>query len=196
MGTDEKNTISGIELLGDRYEVVQSLIRNRYKAYDEHGDLVLQGKQKLFKLKEEFPFKDADGNVVFTVKAGSILDVAGDYTLVDAGTDEPIAMLDRNWTLLTDKWKVRDPTTEAKVAEIKSKSLLKPLLRRIPYLGIIFQLLPHTYDITSTDGSIIGSIDGQFSLKDRYLIELKESIDAPRETIVAAAMVIDAIEGN
>lgn len=196
MAGDSKNTISGIELLGNKYEVVQSLIRNRYKAYDENGDLILQGKQKLFKLKEEFPFMDADGNVVFTVTAGGILDVAGDYTLVDAGTDEPVALLDRNWTLLTDKWKVRDPDTEAKVAEITSKSLFFSLLRRLPYLGFIFQFLPHKYDITATDGSTIGTIDGQFSLKDRYLIELKETVDAPRETIVAAAMVIDAIEGN
>jgi len=38
----------------------------------------------MLKMKEEFPV-DADGNEVFTVKAGGIIDVAGNYVLSDAG---------------------------------------------------------------------------------------------------------------
>lgn len=47
--------IAGIDLTDDRYTVEQSLLRNRYAASDADGNVVLRGKQKLFRVKEEFP---------------------------------------------------------------------------------------------------------------------------------------------
>jgi hypothetical protein len=41
-------SITGLDLDGERYTVEQSLIRNKYAAYDDAGDVVLRGKQKLF----------------------------------------------------------------------------------------------------------------------------------------------------
>lgn len=190
------DAISGIDLSDDRYTVVQSLIRNKYKATDEAGDVVLRGKQKLLKMKEEFPFTDADGEPVFTVKAGGILDVAGDYTLTDDRTEEPVVVLDKKWTLFADHWKVRDPDSEALIAEITSKSKLVMFLKHVPYVGALFQLLPHKYEIVDADGEHVGSVDGQFSIRDRYEVEIDDASDVPREGVVAAAMVIDAIEGN
>ena len=190
------DAISGIDLSDDRYTVVQSLIRNKYEATDEAGNVVLRGKQKLLRMKEEFPFTDADGEPVFTVRAGSILDVAGDYTLTDDETEEPVVVLDKKWTLFSDHWKVRDPDTEALLAEIKSKSKLVMFLKHVPYVGALFQLLPHKYEITDPDGGHVGSVDGRFSIRDRYDVEIDGAGDVPREAVVAAAMVIDAIEGN
>ena len=190
------DAISGVDLSDDRYTVVQSLIRNKYKAMDEAGNVVLRGKQKLLRMKEEFPFTDADGEPVFTVKAGGILDVAGDYTLTDDRTDEPVVVLDKKWTLFSDHWKVRDPDTEALLAEITSKSKLVMFLKHMPYVGAFFQLLPHKYEIVDADGGHVGSVDGQFSIKDRYEVEIDDAESVPREAVVAAAMVIDAIEGN
>jgi uncharacterized protein YxjI len=190
------DSITGIELTGDRYTVVQSLIRNKYRATDEAGNVVLRGKQKLLRLKEEFPFVDADGEPVFTVKAGGFLDVAGDYTLTDDRTEEPVVVLDKRWTLFADHWKIRDPETEALIAETESKSKLVMFLKHVPYVGALFQLLPHKYEITAPGGGHVGSIDGQFSMRDRYEIEIDDADDVPKEAVVAAAMVIDAIEGN
>ena len=185
--------ISGLELRDDEYTVVQSLFRNRYRAYDSNGTLVLQGKQKMLKMKERFPFLDGDGEPVFTVEAGGILDVAGDYTLVDAVTEEPVVVLDNNWSLLTDVWKVRDPQTEALLATIRSKSRVAEVLRSIHSL---LGLLPHKYEITDQAGSHVGSIDGRFSLRDVYDVRIDDPSDVPKEPVVAAAMVVDAIEGN
>lgn len=187
------NSITAIDLTGDEYEVVQSLIRNKYAAYDGDGDLVLRGKQKMFKLKEEFPFVDANGDPAFTVKAGGILDIAGDYTLVDDATDEPVVVLDENYTLFADRWKIRDPDTEALIATIESKSTLVSFLRHI---HAIFNFVPHAYEIGDSDGDHVGSIDGKFSLKDKYDVTIDDASDVPQEAVVAAAMVIDAIEGN
>ncbi|MFB6130653.1 MAG: LURP-one-related/scramblase family protein [Salinigranum sp.] len=190
---DAGGTLSRVEFTDDRYVVEQSLIRNRYKATDSSGDVVLRGKQKLFKLKEEFPFETADGEDAFTVKAGTILDVAGDYTITDAGTGEAIVTLDKNYTLIHHRWKIRDPDTEALVAKIESTSTLKAVLRS---LVSIARLIPHEYEITDADGEHVGDISGRFSLRDKYDVHVDDASDVPREAVVAAAMVIDAIENN
>ena len=185
--------IAALDLSDDEYRVVQALVRNKYRAYDGDGNLVLQGKQKMLKLKEEFPFVDADGDPAFTVTASGVLDVAGNYTLRDDQTDEAVVVLDRNFTLLADKWVLRDPDTGESLAEITSKSKLVSALRHVSEL---FSLIPHAYEITAADGRSIGTIDGQFSLRDTYVVRVGETGAVPREAVVAAAMVVDAIEGN
>ena len=185
--------IAGIELTDDRYTVEQGLIRNRYRALDADGNVVLRGKQKMFKMKEEFPFVDADGNEVFTVKAGGILDVAGNYVLTDAQTGEDLIILDNDYSIFQDTWKIRDATTEEKLAEINSRGAMVTLARNVvPFGGWI----PHKYEISDQRGNHVGTISGQFSLRDRYEITIDDASTVPKEPIVAAAMVIDAIQGN
>lgn len=65
-------------------------------------NVVLCGKQDLFKTKEEFPFVDPDGTDVVTVAAGGIIDVAGNYRLRDSQTDEGVAILDNDDSMLQD----------------------------------------------------------------------------------------------
>ncbi|RJT05386.1 LURP-one-related/scramblase family protein [Halococcus sp. IIIV-5B] len=187
------DALAGIELTDDEYRVVQSLVRNKYRAYDSSGDVVLKGSQKMFRLKEEFPFVGPDGDPVFTVTAGGILDVAGNYTLTDDVTGEPVVVLDRQWTMLTDKWTLRDPDDESVIARIESGSTLADLLR---YASDVFSFIPHSYEITDAGGGHVGSIDGRFSLRDEYTVRVDDTGDVPKEAVIAAAMVIDAIEGN
>lgn len=185
--------ITGIDLSDDRYTVEQGFIRNKYRALDADGDTVLKGKQKMFKMKEEFPFTDGDGDEVFTVKAGGIIDVAGNYVLSDARTGEDLVILDNDYSLLQDTWTIRDATTEAKLAEINSRGALVTIARNVvPFGGWI----PHKYEIIDRNGAHVGSIDGQFSLRDRYEITIDDASSVPKEPVVAAAMVIDAIQGN
>ena len=185
--------IAGIELGDDSYTVEQSLIRNKYKAMDAAGNVVLRGKQKMLKMKEEFPFVDGNDEEVFTVKAGGIIDVAGNYVLSDAQTGEDLVILDNDYSLFQDTWKIRDARDESKLAEINSRGALVTLARNVvPFGGWI----PHKYEITDLDGNHVGSIDGQLSVKDRYEITIDDTGSVPKEPIVAAAMVIDAIQGN
>lgn len=193
MSTEGRYDIEGIELTDDHYTVVQSLVRNRYKAMDADGNVILRGKQKMFKLKEEFPFTDADGTDVFSVKAGGMLDVAGNYVLTDSQTGEDVAILDNDYSIFQDTWKIRDARDERKLAEINSRKAVYAIARNvIPFAGFI----PHKYEITDAEGDHVGTIHGQFSLKDRYEITIDDASDVPKEPIVAAAMVIDAIQGN
>jgi uncharacterized protein YxjI len=191
MSAAETTAIDGIRLDHDEYTVVQSLVRDKYRAEDPDGNVVLRGKQKMFKMKEEFPFVDADGNEVFTVTAGGIVDVAGNYTLRDAETGEDVVVLDNDYSAMQDTWKIRDPDTEAKIAEINSRGGAVTLARNLlPFGGVI----PHKYEITDQDGDHVGEITGQLSLKDTYDVVVDDASDVPKEPVVAAAMVIDAIQ--
>ncbi|MEF8787258.1 MAG: hypothetical protein V5A45_15120 [Haloarculaceae archaeon] len=185
--------LSTIDLNENEYTVEQSLVRNKYAAYDETGELVLRAKQKMFKMKEEFPFVDPDGNEVFTVKAGGIIDVAGNYAIVDAETGAEIAILDNDYSIFQDTWKIRDSETEAKLAEINSRGALVTMARNLLPFG---EIIPHKYEITDQHGEHVGNIDGQLSLRDRYEITIDDASDVPTDAVVAAAMVIDAIQGN
>ncbi|MDS0277803.1 hypothetical protein NDI85_08350 [Halomicroarcula sp. S1AR25-4] len=193
MSTTGKYDIQGIELTDDTYTVEQSLVRNKYKAMDAAGNVVLRGKQQMFKLKEKFPFVDADDNEVFEVNAGGIIDVAGNYVLTDSQTGEDVVVLDNDYSILQDTWKVRDAQTEEKLAEINSRGAMVTLARNVLPFG---HWIPHKYEITDQNGDHVGNIDGQFSLKDRYEITIDDASSVPKEPIIAAAMVIDAIQGN
>ncbi|WP_435344442.1 LURP-one-related/scramblase family protein [Haloarchaeobius sp. HRN-SO-5] len=193
MSTPSGYDIQGVDLSDDRYRVVQSLIRNKYEASDSSGRTVLKGKQKLFKMKEEFPFTDGDGSEVFTVKAGGVFDVAGNYMLTDAQTGEDLVVLDNDFSIMQDTWRVRDAQTEEVLARIDSRGAAVTLARNYIPFG---EWIPHKYEITDADGDHVGNIDGQFSLRDEYEIVIDDASDVPKEPIVAAAMVIDAIQGN
>ena len=189
-----ENTIESVDLTDDSYVVEQSLIRNKYKALDSTGEIVIRGEQKMLKMKEEFPFVDPQGNNVFTVKAGGILDVAGNYAIIDSATDETVAILDNDYSILQDTWKIRDGETESLIAKIESRGPAVTIARNaIPFVG---PLIPHKYEITDGNGDHVGSIDGQLSFKDRYEISIDDSSGVPKETVIAAAMVIDALQGN
>ncbi len=193
MAPTNTHEITGLDLTDTEYTVEQSLVRNKYKAIDSAGNPVLKGQQQLFKAKEEFPFIDGDGNDVFTVKASGIIDVAGDYSLIDSQTDEEVAILDNDFSIFQDTWHIRDPGDRSAIAEINSRGALITLARsRLPF----GQWIPHKYEITDGQGTHVGAIDGQFSPRDRYDISIDDASSVPKEVVLAAAMVIDAIQGN
>jgi uncharacterized protein YxjI len=194
MSQNKSYEIQGIDLSDDHYTVEQGLIRSsKFKAMDKAGNVVLRTKQKRFKLKEEFPFVDANDNAVFTVKADQIRDVAGNYTLTDDQTGEPVVILDNDYSFLQDTWTIRDAETEAKIATIESQGALYTILRNVVPYG---NFIPHEFEIMDANGTHVGSIEGQWSLKDRYDITIDDASNVPKEAIIAAAMVIDAIQGN
>lgn len=193
MTTSKTYEITGLELSDTNYTVEQDLVRNKYKALDSGGETVLRGKQKLFKATEEFPFVDPDGTDVFTVKAAGIIDVAGDYLLKDSQTGNDLVILDNDFSIFQDTWRIRDAKNRNVLAEINSRGATVTLARKYLPFG---EWIPHKYEISDADGGHVGSIDGQFSIKDRYEIEIDDTSSVPKEPIVAAAMVIDAIQGN
>jgi uncharacterized protein YxjI len=184
---------SRITLDDEQYEVRQSMVRNKYAVHDAAGEVVLRGKQKLFKLKEEFPFVTGDGEDAFTVKADGITDIAGNYAIIDAGTGEEVVVLDEDFSLFVENWTVRDPGTGEALATIRSKNKVLAALR---HLVSAANLLPNKYEIRDAGGVHVGDIEGQFSLRDSYTVSLDRASDAPREAVIVAACVLDALENK
>lgn len=188
----ERDVLRGIDLTGNQYTTKQSFIRNKYRVYDAQGNHLLTTKQKLFRMKEEFPFKDANGNHVFTVKAQSVLDIAGDYSVIEAGSDDVLAVLSKNFTFVHHKWEVKDPQGNVQ-AVIKTENKVVNALRAITDIA---DLIPHSYTIETPDGHKIGEIKGKFSIRDTYELRIDDTTGMPKEALVAAAIAVDALEGN
>ena len=188
-----KYDISTVDLSDDRYEVQQSLVRNKYAVSDSTGDVVLRGKQKMFKLKEEFPFVTGDGEDAFSVKAGGIVDIGGNYAIVDAGTGEEVVVLDEDYSVFVENWTVRDPDTGEALATIKSKNKMLSALRHL--VGAA-NLIPNKYEIFDADGGHVGDIEGQFSMRDAYTVTVDDASDVPKEAVIAAACILDALENQ
>ncbi|AZH25890.1 LURP-one-related/scramblase family protein [Haloplanus aerogenes] len=185
--------ISTVNLDDDRYEVKQSAVRNKYTVRDSTGEVVLRGKQKMFKMKEEFPFVTGDGEDAFTVKAGGIMDVAGNYAITDSGTGNEVVVLDEDFSLFVENWTIRDPETGEALATIRSKSKLFAALR---HLISIANLIPNKYEIFDADGEHVGDIEGQLSLRDTYTVSIDDASSIPKEAVVAAACILDALENQ
>jgi uncharacterized protein YxjI len=185
--------ISTVALDDDRYEVKQSVIRNKYVVRDSAGNVVLRGKQKMFKMKEEFPFVTGDDEDAFTVKAGGIMDIAGNYVITDAGTGEDVVVLDEDFSLFVENWTIRDPDSGEPLATIRSKNKLLSALR---HLVDIANLVPNKYEIFDANGDHVGDIEGKFSLRDTYTVSIDDASNVPKEAVIAAACILDALENK
>lgn len=164
----DASVIAGVDLSGDRYVIRQSLIRNRYAV------------------------EDGDGNVVFRLKARNVLDVAGDYALVDEASGETVAVVEKQFTLFEHVYRIRSPDGDL-WATVESESTIVMALKE--HVGIL-GLLPHSYSITGADGRSMGTVRERFSLRDTFDVEVGDTGDVPREAIVAVACAIDALEDD
>lgn len=192
------DVVPGVDLSDNQYTLKQRLFFNRYKLYDRNGGLVMKAKQKILKMKEDFRFRNADDEEVMHVKAESIMDVAGDYTLMN-NQDDPIAVLEKDWSFLHHKWKIREAGPDERLlAKITSRGgidILRIVGGQIPFIGFLVSFIPHKYDVKNGRDEQIGSIEGKISLHDTYNIEI-DSGEIPQETMIASAVAIDALENN
>ncbi|WP_380681328.1 hypothetical protein [Salinigranum sp. GCM10025319] len=172
-----------------RYEVRQKFgLTNKYNVYED-GELILSSAQKRFRLKEDFRFSTPDGEEAFRVRADSVLDVAAGYDIVDSRTDERVGSVKREIkSMFRHEYSLLDADGNV-VGTLREDNHLMAALRRL-----ISTLIPFSYDIVAPDGSVVGSVDEQFSLRDRYTVELTGDVD-PR-LVVVGTIVVDAIEGN
>lgn len=196
--SNAENVVPGVDLSDNQYTLKQRLLFNRYKLYDRDGGLVMKAKQKILKMKEDFRFRNAEDEEVMHVKAESIMDVAGDYTLMN-NQDDPIAVLEKDWSFLHHKWKIREAGPDERLlAKITSRGgidILRIVGGQIPFIGLLVSFIPHKYDVKNGRDEQIGTIEGKISLHDIYNIEINSS-EIPQETMIASAVAIDALENN
>ncbi|RDZ64148.1 hypothetical protein C5B90_13710 [Haloferax sp. Atlit-12N] len=174
-----------------RYEVRQKVsISNKYVVY-EGDDPILSAKQKKFKLKEDFRLNDHDsGEERFRVKADSVFDVSAAYDIVDSRTGERVGAVKRGaFSFAKHTYQLLGPDGSV-VGRIVEDNVPMAVARRL-----LTTLIPFSYRIEDAAGEPVGAVSEQFSLRDKYTIDVdRERID-PRLAVVGA-VVIDAIEEN
>jgi uncharacterized protein YxjI len=193
----KQHDLTEIDLAGTNYTVEQTgrdkNFRPEYEARDVAGDTIFRGKYEMYQEKDEFPFVDDDGTEIFTVKASDTWDIAGDYLLTDSQTGEDIVILDNDFSLFQDTWRIRDAQNQSILAEIISGGTLVTLARKFLPLG---QWIAHNYEITDSEGEPVGTIEGKFALFDEYDITINDTSSVPTEPIVIGTIIIDAIQGK
>ncbi len=170
---------------------------NRYRVLvpddgGEPGPLIAFAEQKRMKIKEEVYFfaDEAKTMPLFSMKSRQAIDMHARTDVLDNHGDQ-IAWFEKDFrqSLLRSTWHLHYAGTEATGQE---RSFPKAILRRV------FNDLPLRFDfdfVEAGTGEVVMSVDRQFSLRDRYEIEVPDTrIELP----VAAAMTValDAFQGR
>jgi uncharacterized protein YxjI len=197
MKSPQKFAITALTLSGSQYTVEQTgtdkNFRPEYEARDVTGDTIFRCTHNMYEENDTFPFVNTDSTELFTVKASGSWDIAGDYLLTDSQTGEDLVILNNDFSLVQDTWRIRDADDESLLVEISSRGALSTLGRKILPVG---QWIGHRFEITDADGNSVGTIESNFAVFDQYEITISDSSSVPIGPIVAGTVVIDAIQGN
>lgn len=197
MSSKPRYQITAIDLSADEYTVEQTgrdgNFRPEYEARNAAGETLFSCTYQMYEEKDEFPFLDADGEEIFTVTAEDTWDIAADYVLTDSRNEKDLFLLDNDFSLFQDTWRIRDAHDESLLAEVTSRGALYTVGRKLLPFG---KWIGHTFEITDADGDHVGSIESGFAIFDEYEITIDDASSVSREPIVAGAIVIDGIQGN
>jgi uncharacterized protein YxjI len=197
MGTPEQYESTELGLSGSQYTVEQTgqdeNLRPEYEARNVAGETIFRCTYSMYEGKDKFPFVDQEGNEVVSVEAKGTLDVAGDYVLTDTHTGEALVVLDNDFSLLQDTWRLRDAEDGSLIARITSRGGLITVGRKLLPVG---QFIGHRFEITDAADNAVGTIESDFAIRDQYEITITDRSSVPIDPIVAGTVVIDAIQGN
>ena len=134
------------ELNGDRFVLKRKLLKifgSGFVIEDTSGRVVLEAKQKAFRLREDIRLRDASGQEVLGIFARSILDFSAAYDVVDLQTGAKLGALRRKGlhSLIRDTWQVMDAQDQA-IGQIVEDSLALGLVRRFAS-----NLVPQSFDM-------------------------------------------------
>lgn len=189
--------VSGLDLSGSQYTVEQTgtdkNLQPQYEARDVSGSTIFRCTHSMYEGTDTFPFVDEERTELCTVEASSTVDIAGEYLLTDSQTGESLVVLDNDFSLLQDSWRIRDAEDGSLLATIDSRGGLVTAARKFLPAG---QFIGHSFEITDAEGSAVGAIESGFEIRDRYDITINDSSSVPVDPIVVGTVVMDAIQGN
>lgn len=193
----EAYEIGALGLSGTQYTVEQTgtdeNFRPEYEARDVTGETMFHCTHNMYEGRDTLPFVDTDGTELFTVEATDSWDIAGDYLLTDDQTGDELVVFDNDLSIVQDTWRILDAHDETVLTEISSRGGLFTVGRKILPAG---RWIGHTFDITDAEGNSVGTIESDFAVFDQYDITISDRSSIPIDPIVAATVVIDAIQEN
>ncbi|GAA1303251.1 MULTISPECIES: LURP-one-related/scramblase family protein [Planotetraspora] len=174
-----------------------TMMVNRYVVHvadpsGAEGPVVAFAEQKRMTLKEQVTlFTDESRQQTLAgFKARKIMDLAGEYDVTDdTGVDIGSFRKDFAKSLLRSTWHVQQPGLPTMTGQ--ERHLVVAVLRRF---ADSLSWLPYHFDF-SVGASIAFSVNRQWGLRDRYLIEIHDPrID--RRVIIAMAVALDALQAR
>jgi uncharacterized protein YxjI len=131
---------------GDRFVLKRKLLKllgSGFVIEDASGNVVLEAKQKAFRLREDIRLRDASGQEVLGIFARHILDFSAAYDVVDLRTDAKLGSLRRKGfhSLVRDTWEVMD-AHDRPIGQVVEDSLALGLVRRFAT-----NLVPQSFDL-------------------------------------------------
>lgn len=197
MSTPGRYEIDALDLSDTQYTVEQTgtdeNFRPEYEARNVAGDTTFRCTHRMYEERDRFPFVDTEGEELFTVEASGAWDIAGDYLLTESRTGDELVVLDNDFSLFEDTWRIRDAEDGALLAAVSSGGPLLTVGRKVLPAG---QWIGHTYEVTDTDDDSVGTIESEFAVFDEYEVTISDSSSVPVAPILAGTVVIDAIQGN
>jgi uncharacterized protein YxjI len=197
MGSPQQYEITELGLSGSQYTVEQTgqdeNLRPEYEARNVSGEVIFRCIYNMYENPDTFSFADQEGNTVASVEATGTLDVAGDYVLKDTHTGDDLVVLDNDFSLFQDSWRIRDLKDGSLLAKIESRGGLITVARKFLPAG---QFVGHRFEITDEADRSIGTIESDFAIHDQYDITITDSSSVPIDPILTGTVVIDAIQGN
>ena len=173
-----------------------SFVHKDFFVLGPSGEIVLWGRKKGFRLKEDIRLFDdpAMQREVLSIQARHAIDFAATYDVWDSQSRLKIGALRRKGfrSILRDEWELLGPD-EASIGVMQEDSQGMALLRRF-----LVNLIPQSFDITA-GGSTLAQVRQHFNLI-HFRLDLDFSPDSARRLDrrlgIAAAVVLSTIEGR
>ncbi|XVQ10822.1 hypothetical protein ACQP1W_51420 [Spirillospora sp. CA-255316] len=190
----------------DRFLVRQRLrlMVNQYEVRTEapgggDGGLVAFAQQKRLAFKEQVTLYADSGKTrpILGFKARQRIDLAATYDVTDEA-GRPIGLFRKDFkrSLLSSTWHLEQPGRPAITGGERNKALavLRRVWEFIPYVDGLPLAWPYHFDFYA-DGRLAFSIEKKFSLRDRYVVDIKEP-DLDRRLVIAQAVALDALQSR
>ncbi|MCD6110997.1 MAG: hypothetical protein J7K08_04900 [Thermoplasmata archaeon] len=107
-------------------------IGNKYWIEDQAGNIIGFSKQKILKLKEDIRIYTDESmkQELFRIKQQQIIDLWGNFALIDSATEQPIGYIRRKAaksTFAWDEWEMYDANNQliGKIEESKGRGLIR-----------------------------------------------------------------------
>ncbi|MFH5797511.1 hypothetical protein [Haladaptatus sp. CMAA 1911] len=170
--------------------VRKHLLREEFRITDADGETLLTTERKVSEGRATFPFRDADENLAFRVNSGQTFDIAGEYALVEAGTDETKLVLSQELDFRRHHWTIDRPDGRT-LAELSSRRSISGALNTVVD---VFSPFPRTFTVTAPNGEHIGTISGRLSPRTVYDVHIERPGAIPRTTLTAGVIAVAVLE--
>ena len=177
---------------------VMTLLGASFHVYGEGGELLAYSRQKAFKLKEDIRvYADEQQTAeLLTIRADRVIDFSAAYSVIDATTGRKVGSLRRKGmaSLFRDSWEILDDAGEVR-GRMREDSAGLAMLRRLVDFATL--LIPQKFTV-EVDGEQVATLKQQFNpFVHKFAVELHdEGVGVPRQLLVAAAILLLAVEGR